>query len=624
MADFIMTPNRRTIIAGGTAAVGLAALPAVATTMKQVPRSKFRGVLDTIADKVLSFSPETATSLGVDVGPRAGLRARLSDQSPAGNAAFASATDAMMAQVHTVDRKTLSPADQLRWDTVHYALDRAKEAKPFFYASAAQGFFGGTSPYVVSQQNGQLTSTPEFLDSQHPINSASDAEAYLSRVAAFARALDDETAQIKDNADRGVMPPDFIAANVIGQIKGFRATPPAEQKLVTSIASRTAAKNIPGDWRARAQKMVESLVYPAVDRQLAGFTEATRKAPHDAGVQRLPGGDDYYRWALRLGTTTETSAAEIHALGLAQNAELKARIDALLKKQGMTKGSVGERVQALNKDPRQLYADNDAGRAQLIAFLNDKIAAVRPLMPKLSHLGLKADVTVKRVPADIQDGAALGYMNFASLDGKRPAIYYVNLKSTTLWPKYQLATLTAHEGIPGHTWQGAYLAEHHSEIPLISSLIGFNAFVEGWALYAEQLVDEAGLYANDPFSEIGYLQAQQFRACRLVADTGLHSMRWTREQTVKFLMEETGKGQGAMTSETDRYCASPGQACGYKMGHNEILRLRVQAMATLGPRFDLAGYNDALVKTGGVPLALLPTAVDAYVKLKSRSAGPKA
>jgi uncharacterized protein (DUF885 family) len=235
-------------------------------------------------------------------------------------------------------------------------------------------------------------------------------------------------------------------------------------------------------------------------------------------------------------------------------------------------------------------------------------------MPKLSHLGLKADVIVKRVPEDIQDGAALGYMNFASLDGSRPAIYYINLKSTSLWPKYQIATLTAHEGVPGHTWQGAYLAERSAEIPLISSLLGFNAFVEGWALYSEQLCDEFGLYADDPFSKIGMLQALQFRACRLVADTGLHNLRWSRAETVKFLMTETGRGEGAMTSETDRYCVAPGQACGYKTGHNEILRLRADAKATLGEKFDIAGFNDTLVKTGGVPLSLLPGAVSAWVK----------
>ena len=354
-------------------------------------------------------------------------------------------------------------------------------------------------------------------------------------------------------------------------------------------------------------------VYPALDRQIAAFSAVTAHAPHAAGVGGLPQGQAFYAYALRLGTTTTQTPAEVHAIGLEQNRAIQARMDALLRRQGLTQGTVGQRVQALNKDPRFLYPDTDAGRADLIAYLNACIARVRPMMPQLSHLGLKADVVVKRVPVDIQDGAALGYMNFASLDGSRPAIYYVNLKSTALWPKYQLPTLTAHEGIPGHTWQGAYLAEHHAEIPLITSMMGFNAFVEGWALYAEQLVDEHGLYENDPFGEIGYLQAQQFRACRLVADTGLHAMGWTRERSVAFLSGETGKGADAMTSETDRYCVAPGQACGYKTGHNEILRLRERARQALGAQFNLAAFDDAVVRTGGVPLTVLSTAMDAYI-----------
>jgi uncharacterized protein (DUF885 family) len=613
MTDFAF--SRRALLSTGSAAVGFVATPALAkvATNKAAP-SPFHATIDGIAEEVLQFSPETATSLGVDTGARAGLRAKLSDGSAAGNARFAAAAAGMMTRLHKIDRNTLAPTDQLRWDTVHYALESAELAKPFFYASAGQGFGGGTSPYAITQQSGAIANTPEFLDSQHPINTSADAEAYLARVAALARQLDDETAQIKRDAARGVMPPDFIAKTVLTQLSGFRATAAARQKLVTSIATRTAANGIKGDWGIRAQKLVETMVYPALDREIAAFKAATASSPKDAGVQRLPMGDAYYAWALRLGTTTTQTPAEIHKIGLAQNEELKARMDALLRKQGMTSGTVGERVQALNKDPKQLFSDDDAGRAALIAFCNAKIAAIRPLLPKISHLGLKADVMVKRVPEDIQDGAALGYMNFASLDGKRPAIYYINLKSTTLWPKYQIATLTAHEGVPGHSYQGAYLAEHHAEIPLIASLIGFNAFVEGWALYAEQMVDEAGLYTDDPFSQIGYLQAQQFRACRLVTDTGLHSMRWTREQGVAFLTEQTGKGANAMTSEVDRYCVAPGQACGYKTGHNEILRLRAQAQAALGPKFDLAAFNDTLVKTGGVPLSVLPAAVDAYVR----------
>lgn len=182
-----------------------------------------------------------------------------------------------------------------------------------------------------------------------------------------------------------------------------------------------------------------------------------------------------------------------------------------------------------------------------------------------------------------------------------------------MWSKFGLPTLTAHEGVPGHTWQFAYLAEHHQEIPLLSSLIGFNAFVEGWALYAEQLVAEAGLYADDPLGEAGYLQAQQFRACRLVVDTGLHSLKWTRDQAIDFLVNQNGTDRASATSEVDRYCAWPGQACGYKMGHNAINHQRQRARAALGAKFELKEFNDAIVKTGGVPLTVLAAAIDQHM-----------
>ena len=602
--------SRRHLLQAG-AAVALAG-PRLAQAGEVAP---LQDQLAAFADEILRLAPEQATALGLDTGKYASLKSQLGDASPAGDAAWAAQVRSMRERLlKQPGMAGLSEADRLRYDTVLYAAERGIDGLGFRYGGGASaGFSGGAAPYVLSQQNGAVTALPEFLNSEHQIKVAADAEAYLARVSAFGRVLDQESARVRSDAALGVVPPDFIVAKTLTQLKGYRAVPAAQQPLVASLARRAAAANLPGDWATRCTKIVEATVYPALDRQIAAFSAATANAPHTAGVQRLPDGEAFYRWALRLGTTTTTSPADIHRLGLEQNREIQARMDALLRAQGMTKGTVGERVQALNKDPRFLFPDNDDGRTQLIAYLNDRIAHIRPLLPQISHLALKADVQVKRVPPDIQDGAALGYMNFASLDGSRPAIYYVNLKTTTLWPKYQLPTLTAHEGIPGHTWQGAYLAEHHAEIPLITSMMGFNAFVEGWALYAEQLVDEHGLYDNDPFGRIGYLQAQQFRACRLVADTGLHAMGWTREQTIAFLTEQTGKGTGAMTSETDRYCASPGQACGYKMGHNEILRLREGARASLGAKFDLAGFDDAVVKTGGVPLPVLATAIDRYV-----------
>jgi uncharacterized protein (DUF885 family) len=613
-----LTSPGRDLLLSALSATAVGVLPGLAladtATAATTPAdARFTKLLDDIAEEILRLSPTGATGLGLDSGARAALKSQLEDIGPKGDAAWAAQVNSIQTRLRAIDRATLSATAQTRYDTVSYAAKEGIAGVRFPFGGAASGFNGGTAPFPVTQQDGALTRIPEFLDSQHSIANAADAEAYLERVAAMARVLDQETARIAEQAAKGIMPPNFICRTALGQLQEFRKTAVASQKLVTSITERTHKLNIAGDWNARVTKLVEGAVYPALDRQIATFSKASAKATDIAGVHRLPDGAAYYEWALRLGTSTNHSAKEIHAIGLEQNKMLQSRIDGILKSQGITNGSVGARLLALSKDPKRFYADNDKGREELIAYCNDRVEAVRKLMPQISHLDLKVPLQIKRVPIDIEAGAPLGYMNFASLDGSRPAIYYINLKSTTLWPKSEIATLTAHEGIPGHAWQGAYLAEHHNELPLISSLIGFNAFIEGWALYAEQLVDEFGLYANDPFSQIGYLQAQQFRACRLVVDTGMHAMKWTRQQAIRFLVENTGRGLQAMTSEIDRYTVSPGQACGYKMGHNEILRQRDRAKAALGGKFDLAGFNDALVQSCGVPLTVLPTVIDRYI-----------
>lgn len=593
-----------------------AALPASSKALAIVPALPsqiFAAALARYAQDILVLSPELATSLGLDKGANAGLKSRLSDLSSSGNAAWAGQLKGMAADLSSIRRESLGPADQIRYDTVRHAAQMGIDGDRFFYGGAASGFYGRAIPYVVSQQDGTVTNLPEFLNSQHLIATTADAEAYLARVDAMATALDQESERIASDAAKGVAPPSFIASNALGQFTGWRKVPAAQQGLVSSLVERAGKLGLKGDWANRATALVEQKIYPAVDRQIAAFTRATANATDIAGVHRLPDGEAYYRWSLKLGTTTNMTPDEIHQIGLQQNEEIKARIDAILKSQGMTQGSTGERLQALTKDPNQLYPNTDAGRAELIAYLNESLANARSMMPRFSHLALKAPVQIKRVPVDTQDGAPLGYMNFASLDGSRPAIYYVNLKSTALWPKYQLPTLTTHEGIPGHAWQGAYLAEHHDEIPLIYSEMGFNAFIEGWALYAEQVCDELGLYDRDPLGRLGYLQGQQYRACRLIVDTGLHAKRWTREQAIRFMVEQTGRGVDAMTSEVDRYCVWPGQACGYKIGHNKILAERERARAALGTGFDLAAFNDAVVKTGGVPLSVLPTAIDQYI-----------
>ncbi len=469
------------------------------------------------------------------------------------------------------------------------------------------------NPYVVSQQDGTVVNTGEFLNSQHGIETQADVDAYISRLEQYATALDQETERMADAAGRGVIPPDFLLVTAAGQLAELRGQSPGATRLVTSLAERAKAKGL-SDHPGHAAAIVADKIFPALDRQIAGVKALQAKATSDAGVWKFSDGADYYRWALKTGTTTNQGAEEIHQLGLDQGAAIDAQMDAILKGQGYTQGTVGERMSALTRDPKFVYPNTEAGKLELIAYIEGRIAAIRPLMPKLSKLGLKAPVEVRRVPKEIEAGAGLGYMNFAALDGSRPAIYYVNVSDTANWPRYTLASLSMHEALPGHAWQGAFLAERGGDIHTISSLIGFTAFIEGWALYAEQLADEAGLYADDPMGRLGYLQMARFRAARLVVDTGLHHKRWPRQHAIDWMVATTGRSRGAMVNEVDRYCASPGQACAYKTGHNEIVRLRERAKMALGGRFDVRDFNDAVVSTGGTPLAVLEGVVDRYTK----------
>lgn len=602
-----MNLHRRDFLLASAAAGVAAGLPFPAFAALD-PR--LASTLDTIAWDVLRDSPETLSYLGLDTGTHAAARAKLGDRSAAARARTVAGIARHRQMLASVNREALKGHDRLVYDSTDYLLKNAAAGARFPYGGI--GDFGGGNPYVISQQDGAYQGVPEFLDSVHRVENRADAEAYLSRLAAFAVALDQETQAARRDAARGVVPPDFLLDTTLKQMRELRATPPAKARLVTSLTRRTEHK-IPGNWAARAEAIVARSVYPALDRQIAALAQIRRKATHVAGVQKLPQGEAYYRWLLQYSTSTDLSPDEIHRMGLDQGRELDARMDAVLKSQGMTQGTVGERLSALTRDPRQLFPNDDAGKQQAVGYVNDKIGELRGLLPLVSRMKMAAPLQVKRVPPDIEAGASLGYMNFASLDGKRPAIYYINLSSTSNWPKFTIPSLSAHEGLPGHTWQGAYVAEHREDVPLIASLMGFNAYTEGWALYSEQLVDELGFYRDDPFGQLGMFQALRFRAARLVVDTGLHSKRWSREQAVDYMLGATGRSRAAITSEVDRYCASPGQACGYKVGHTEIVRLREKAKAALGARYDVRDFNDAVIEAGAVPLAVLATAIDEYI-----------
>jgi len=322
-----------------------------------------------------------------------------------------------------------------------------------------------------------------------------------------------------------------------------------------------------------------------------------------------PHGEEWYVWGLRAGTTTRRTPADIHALGVAQLADLQARMDVILKGFGLTSGSVGERAAALQKRPEFQFANDDEGRKAIVAYMQAKVDAIRPRLPDAFRRLVKGNLEIRRMPLAQEPGAPAAYGGPGSIDGKIPGKIWVNLGDPSIHNKVTIPDLVYHEGIPGHVWQGEYA----QELPLIRSLLAFNAYSEGWALYAEQLADELGMYEGDPAGQLGYLMGLSWRAVRLVVDTGLHAMGWSRDKALAAFSAATGLPISNAASEVDRYCAWPGQACGYKLGQIEINAQRDRAKAALGPRYDLRDFDQAVVEGGNVPLDVLAQNVGRYI-----------
>ena len=606
--------DRRNFLVSASAAAALPLLPGCAANRALGGNSPddaaLQGILGEIADSLLREYPENATSLGLDKDARAGLKSRLTDRSLEGYHRLGAAAVERRDRLRAIRRDRLTPAAAVDLDVVQTAHAIAADGFDFPYGDVVtlnQNWSYRNSPYVVAQNTGAFVEIPDFLDSNHVITTARDADAYLDRLDGYARMLDGETERLEYNRRLGVIAPDFLLDKTLRQMRGARAQPAAEWGLVTSLVRRTAS--IPGEWRRRALSIVERRIAPAMDRQIAELARHRALAGSDAGVWKLPDGDRYYAWALRAATTSTLSPDEVHARGLEELAALQAQMEPLLRAEGLTRGTVGERMTALGKDPKYLFPNTDAGRRQILDYVNGRVADIRTRLPRAFATLVPGNLIIKRVPVEIEAGAPGGYAAAGTIDGSVPGNYYINLRDTGMWPRFGLPTLTYHEGLPGHIWQGEYTYK----LPLVRSLLAFNAYSEGWALYAEQLADELGVYDGDPVGRLGYLQSLAFRACRLVVDSGLHAKRWTRSQAIEWFATTNGSTVEEVQGEVDRYCAWPGQACGYKVGHSEIVRLREKAQAALGARFDLRTFDDALVLGGNVPLTLLEGVVDRHI-----------
>ena len=594
--------DRRSFLSAGAAAVGLSAAASaqpIATAARAsagTGDARINALFQEIFDERVRTSPEFATSLGLDKGPLGALKAKL-DTRPAAVARREDTARARraIARLRAINPASLSQAAKINREVVLYQIESG------LVAPARFGLNSAVRPYPIFQQGGAYFGTPDFLNSAHTIDTAADAEAYLSRLDQFATVLDNDSAEQQALAARGFLAPAWSLNLTLGQMRKLRGQPTETSGMTMSLVNRTAAKNIAGDWKRRASAIVEGRIYPALDRQIALIERLKPTSRPGDGVWRVPGGQAIYAAALEQMTTTRFTPDEVHRLGLAQVAEISAEIDKLLRAAGYTKGSVGARLAQLNVDPSQLYANTDGGRAELLASLNEGVKLIDSKLPRAFATLPTQKLEIRRVPVEIEDGASNGYYRRASLDGSRPAIYFINLKSTGDWPKYSLPALTYHEGNPGHHLQIS-LAQESKDIPLLRKVGGFSAYSEGWALYAEQVSDELGAYTG--LERAGYLQSFLFRAARLVVDTGIHTKRWTRRQATDYLVATTGFARERSQREVERYCTQPGQACSYKIGHIAWSRARAEAEKTLGAKFDLKQFHEVL-KEGAMPLTIL-------------------
>ncbi|MES2158753.1 MAG: DUF885 family protein [Pseudomonadota bacterium] len=597
--------RRHFLLSTGAIAVATAA-PRAFAQGAGADDARLSAAFATIFERQLDLSPTFVTSLGLDKGARAGAKSQLDDNSKSAMMKRLANTQAAIKELESFKSASLSDAQRLNLEVILYALDQQTIAPAKF------GLNSAVRPYRIFQQGGSYFSTPDFLNTAHTINAAADGDAYLARMEAFARNLRTETALQRDEAARGYLAPGWSLDLTLVQMKKLRGQPAATSSLVQSLVKRAAAKGIAGDWQGQASAIVDKSIYPALDAQIAMIEALAPKTAAGDGVWRTPRGDEIYAAALKSATTTDLSAEAIHAMGVEQVADISAQLNTILQAAGYSKGTIGERLAALNADPSQVYPDTAQGRTDLIAALNAEAKLMQAKLPLAFATIPDTPLEIRAVPVEIQDGASNGYYNRAALDGTRPAIFFINLKEIGDWPKYTLPALNYHEGVPGHHLQIS-TAQTAGDVPMLRKTAFMSAYSEGWALYAEQLSDELKGYAT-PLDRAGYLQSFLFRAARLVVDTGIHAKQWSREKATAYMVEKTGFTPARCQREVERYCTQPGQATSYKVGHGVWTKARKDAQAAMGDRFDLKQFH-AILEEGAMPLSMLEKRVAARAKM---------
>lgn len=466
------------------------------------------------------------------------------------------------------------------------------------------------SGYRVNQISGVTVNMPQFLTDTHVIKNEKSVRRYLSRLREFGRVLRETHARVIDDRANGVIPPDFVIEKALVGMNKFIEGGADNSPLVTTLGPKLDELEDVDETAAaafinEATQLVSSEVIPGYEAIIGLFESMLPEATHDAGIWRLPNGEKIYAAKLRSNTTTQYSPEEIHATGLAEVDRIEGEMLDILDSQGIMGDSFAERIRVLMDDPAHQFPNTDEGRAEMIAYLEAFDQKVMAIAADYFVTIPPQPLEIVRVPEYSQDSSPGGYYNGPALDGSRPGRFYINQKDTADNPRWTLPTLMIHEGSPGHHFQIS-TSQLIEGVPLLRRLSPFNAFSEGWALYSERIAKtDMGLYDDDPLGDLGRLQAEMFRAVRLVVDTGMHAKRWSREQAIEYMTAKTGMTNEEVTREIERYVVWPGQATAYKTGQLALLEMREDTEDALGERFSLRDFHEAVLMNGAMPLDIL-------------------
>jgi uncharacterized protein (DUF885 family) len=579
------------------------------------PVPDFDARMQQLSQDYFALRPEIATYFGVpDKKAGAGVSSQLGEYSSAGEKRRRAGLKSILDELAGIDRASLTARQKISLQLVEIEAGNAYAPATLVDYGSVLGEYGvWFVPWVVSHLTGPHIEIPAILEDKMAIGTRADAVAYLSRLNRYAGVLDEVIEKMHHDRDLGVVPPDFSIDKAIANLAVNVDMPAAENSLVVRFGEKLTDSGIADadEFMEQAVALVDEQVYPASRRLIGALTALRPLATHEPGVGRLPNGEAFYQAMITHMTDTTLAAEEIHAVGLVEVKRIHAEMDQLLNTIGYTEGTVGARMSEMLQDPEYLYANTDEGKAQLMADMAADLALADAKLPQWFGKLPEQEVAIRAVPPHREQATSGAFYDSPSLDGSRPGTFWISLADTAVLPSYSLQTLTYHEANPGHHLQTVLSMD--PSLPILNTIFYSNAAGEGWGLYAEYLASEMGLYENDPVDDLGRLQQELHRAVRLVVDTGMHALGWSREQAIEYSVATEGIHLDEATAEVERYAVWPGQALGYKLGMLKILELRKRAQQQLGDGFDIRTFHDRVLEDGALPLNLMEAKIDAWI-----------